>query len=65
MAQVLQGAKEAHLAPGRQLPEAADWPELAQRVTSSDWLYPVGWTSEWVDKRLRWQAWTVRPAAGG
>jgi hypothetical protein len=65
MAQALQGNDAIRLTPGPQLPEAADWPALAQRVTSSDWLYPVGWTSEWVDKRLRWQAWTVRPAARG
>lgn len=62
MAQVIEGAPEITLLPGPQLPEAADWPELAQRVTSREWLYPEGWTSDWVDKRLRWQAWTIRPA---
>jgi hypothetical protein len=62
VAQVIQGAKEATILPGPQLPEAADWPELAQRVTSREWLYPLGWTSDWVDKRLRWQSWTIRPA---
>jgi len=61
MAQVIGGAEVATILPGPQLPEAADWPELAQRVTSRDWLYPLGWTSDWVDKRLRWQAWTIRP----
>ena len=60
-AQVIQGAEEATILPGPQLPEAADWPELAQRVTSRGWLYPLGWTSDWVDKRLRWQVWTIRP----
>jgi len=62
MAQVLAGREQVNLSPGPQLPEAAAWPQLAQFVTSGQWCHPPEWTSELVDKRLRWQSWTIRPA---
>lgn len=62
MAQVLDGAPEVRLAPQPQLPEAVHWPQLDTWNTAAGWLHPRGWTSMWVDNRLRWQSWTVRPA---
>ncbi len=58
---VLDGKASVTLVPARQMPDTSGFYRFDDFQLANTWMYPENFKDRWVTRRLKWQAWTIRP----